>query len=232
MKSVFYALRRFAVTMMPTEFKTAIATEESKLLTWAYAQANDTEIWGAETEQERILLAGELDNINPEAAFGEFLSIAERGSPWCIGLVGYRYQVGLGVPRDIDQAERWYRLAVARGVQQAQLRLGTLYYRQRKFTQAEGVYQIGAAQKWAPAMYRLAWCKLKTSSSRQVLAEARLLLEEASAKGDLGAEQYLATLITTGRFGLRQIPSGWRRYKEADRRISVQLGEDAPSWAK
>lgn len=233
MKCVFCGrIRRFVVAMMPADVQTALATERSKLLDWAYTQANDAEIWCAEREQKQVAAAIELDGVDRVSAFHEFLALAERGSLWSMVRVGYHYQVGRGTSLDIEKAEHWYRLAVDGGVQQAQLRLGKLYWCRKDFARAAEVYQVGAGQKWSPAMYRLAQCKLAMSRSRQTLSEARQLLEAASEKGDLGAELYLASLITRGRFGLRQIPRGWRRFREADRKISIQLGEFAPSWTR
>ena len=50
---------------------------------------------------------------------------------------------------------------------------------------------------------------LRQSLSKTRLTEARILLERASALGDLGAEAMLAGYSARGRFGWRYVPHGF-----------------------
>ncbi|MGA9868821.1 MAG: hypothetical protein WBQ75_20530 [Acetobacteraceae bacterium] len=149
------------------------------------------------------------------------IALAERGSAWSMLLVGWAYQTGEGVTADPTRAERWYRLAFEAGVQQAQLRLGRIYADRSDFAGCEEVYGVGSTDRWAPAMFNLAMIKLRQPRTPERLEAARILLEQASVQGDLGAQLILVQFLRTGCFGLRRIPRGFVSVRVRARR-SVQ----------
>jgi len=162
-------------------------------------------------------------------ALPKLTALAERGSVWSMLLVGWAYNAGAGVTADLAQAERWYRLAFEGGAQQAQLRLGWTYEQRSDVAGCEEVYGVGAADGWAPAMYHLAMIKFRQPRTPARLEAARILLEQASAQGDLGAQWVLAGLLWRGRFGLRQIPSGVRLALDLCKKLTALVDEEDAS---
>lgn len=186
------------------------AAVEKKLAAWAHAQMNTHEMWEREPDHDRASRAYELLSTDPIEGFKECLALAEQGSIWAMGSVGWAFSRGNGTPRDLAQAEKWYRRAFDSGSDYALLGLGHLYMQQQEYTKAEEVFRTGADRGWVPAMYRLAWTYSKSAAWSQKRDEARDLLERASAAGDLSARRFLATATMRGWFGWRRIPSGIR----------------------
>ncbi len=67
-------------------------------------------------------------NHNYEAAFKEFLILANAGDANAQFIVAYMYSIGEGVPSNIQQAVKWYVNAANNGDVDAQLALGKMYY--------------------------------------------------------------------------------------------------------
>lgn len=197
------------------------------LQSWRYAQTNDTETYQNDPELNAIWNAEQLTKDNPPAALSHWRALAERGSVWSMFRAGWAFQTGTGVAADQAQAERWYRLSFEGGCQQAQLRLGSIYTRRREFEQCEKIYEVGAREDWAPALYYLAWAKLRQPKTPERLVAARNLLEQAAALGDLGAEMDLVVLMSRGRFGLRLIPRGFRGLFDAAAKLETFFNENA-----
>jgi hypothetical protein len=77
------------------------------------------------------------------AAFQIWKSLAGQGSPPARFGLGELYSRGLGVPRDDQEAARWYRLAASGGYVPAQSRLASIY------DEGRGVPQnLAIAMKW------------------------------------------------------------------------------------
>ena len=72
----------------------------------------------------------------------------------------------------------------------------------------------GAQKGFMPASYWLAWYTYQLSPKRKTAREVRPLLEAASAAGHPGAKLVLARWMTFGKFGLREIPRGFRMSRE------------------
>jgi TPR repeat protein len=62
----------------------------------------------------------------------EFRAGAESGDPDCQVNLGYFCEQGIGGPRDVEEAHRWYRRAVRRGHVSAALNIGILYKEQER----------------------------------------------------------------------------------------------------
>ncbi len=73
---------------------------------------------------------------NPKAAVAWFLKVATQGDSCAAGALGYAYDVGLGTPRNIDQAIRWYQRAAQSGSTTAASNLATVYRDRGKARQA------------------------------------------------------------------------------------------------
>jgi TPR repeat protein len=76
---------------------------------------------------------------------------ANLGSPEAQAELGDRYDRGDGVPRDADQARKYFRLCSAQGVARCQYRLGSLMYDmpsgpERSYEQAIAWFQLAGEQ--------------------------------------------------------------------------------------
>ncbi len=78
-----------------------------------------------------------------DKAFAAFMELAQAGDETAMANVGYYYDSGFAVARDMEEAVRWYTLAAEHGSVEAQFNLGALY------EGGEGVPQdYGIAYKW------------------------------------------------------------------------------------
>lgn len=70
----------------------------------------------------KALAAGDF-----QAAYNEFLPLAERGNPSAQFNLGVMYSVGQGVQKNLATAARWFGLAAEQGYGNAQRNLGVMY---------------------------------------------------------------------------------------------------------
>jgi TPR repeat protein len=190
---------------------------------WDYAQANDDLILGDEPQAERMNKALALYESDQEAGFQECLALAEEGSVWCMGKVAWSYFRGQGVSADISRAEEWYRRGFEGGSTRFLLDYAALLLKRDGFDAAESAFRSAAADGWPPALFWLAWCRIKRSNTRQALVQVRPLLERAAAHGSPGAQWFLAHNMAHGRFGLREVPRGFWRYWKWTGRIFPEI---------
>jgi TPR repeat protein len=189
------------------EFEELSRTERDA---WCYGQANDGEIWNREAEPDLLTAAKALRQTDPAAAFRHFLEFAEQGSVWSMTEVANSYAWGSGVARDPEQEEAWARRASEGGSQRGMLHYISCLCGRKDYATAEAVVAAAAAGGWAPAQYWLAVFKTRRSTDRETLAEVRTLLERSAAQGCLAAEHRLAGLMMRGRYGLSEMPRGFR----------------------
>ena len=64
-----------------------------------------------------------------QAAYDEWLPLAELGDPEAQYNLGVMYDQGASVDQDLGTAARWYRKAAEQGFKDAQINLGMMYYR-------------------------------------------------------------------------------------------------------
>jgi len=124
-----------------------------------------------------------------------------------MGKVGYLFYKGIGVARDAERAEYWYRRGYEAGSTRAMLDLGKVLAARGDIIGAEEVFSRGAADNWGPALFWLAWYRMKRRLGRgrdQTLA----LLERAATKGSPAAKWILARSLSRGRFGIGGVPRG------------------------
>jgi TPR repeat protein len=95
---------------------------------------------------------------NPRAAVTWFRRAAKCGDPTAATSLGYAYDVGLGVARDVKQAVRWYQQAARAGDSSAMCNLATVYRDAGKFTQAFKWWGRAAAEKDGNAALDVGYC--------------------------------------------------------------------------
>ena len=84
---------------------------------------------------------------------------AEQGDVEAQYLLAFKYEYGLGVPQDYDEARKWYLKAAEQGYAPAQYKLGVLYSQghgvPQDYDEARKWYLKAAEQGYAPAQYKL-----------------------------------------------------------------------------
>ncbi len=93
-----------------------------------------------------------VDRGDYATALKEFHPLAEEGNKDAQAILGYIYDNGAknGVPRNYQEAHKWYRLAAENGVAQSQIALGRMYWEGRDIPQdyraAMRMFELAAAQ--------------------------------------------------------------------------------------
>lgn len=131
-------------------------------------------------------------------AVGVWRPLAEEGLPRAQSNLGACYSEGLGVPRDPEEAARWFSLAAEAGDAIGQRNLGTLYFKgeggvEQDDAAALELYRLAAEQGDAAAQDMLSWMLLEGQGGELDPVEARRWALAA-------AEQGIATSMT--RLGL------------------------------
>jgi len=188
---------------------------QAKFMSWRGAKTNDRELLEGDPQREAVEATFKLRKRDPTAAFPQFLALAEGGSVYSMLCVGWLYSQGVGVAKDTVEAERWNLLALERGSKRARLQLADLYLARPDFDACAMILTPGVDEHWAPAMYALAMVKLQQPKTTMQRESARVLLEEASALGDVGAQWALGRRMARGWFGWRRIPRGFRLMSDA-----------------
>ena len=172
-------------------------------------QTNYWDVCEKEQDNKRLGRASALWSSDPAEAVHEARAMAEGGSVWALGVLGWAYETGTGTTRDLATAIDWYHRSLAAGSEIAVFDLGRAYLAAGEFEEAERVYAIGVARDWPQAMYCMAKVCMKRGAPTDH-GKARTLLERAVSQGSLHAKIYLSRLLIRGRFGWRAVPSGLR----------------------
>lgn len=200
---------------------------------WEREHTNGAEVSSREPDFDRLLQILELHKSDPAAAVEAWHALAEEGSIWSMFYIGWAYEHGSGIERNLAEAEKWYDRAS--GYQYALLCSARLAAERGDYPACEAMLKIGVDQEWAPAEFRLAWYKLGQSGSRQTARDVQPLLERATADGHPMAPLLLGQLMAWGRLGLRQIPRGFRMIRnyssksQADDEAAQQSGGVDPA---
>lgn len=198
---------------------------DAKFRRWRDAQLNDGYLIRNDPQREALVAASELQNSDAKAALSRFLALAEGGSVWSMIHIGVAYGRGSdGASKNHTEAERWLRLAAEHGSCRARIYLANLYVMQSDFAAGEKVLQPCLAEGLAPAMYTMARVKLKQRPrTAERSEEARVLLEQASALGDLGAQWDLSRYMVRGRFGWHRIRQGFQLGLDACKKTQILM---------
>ena len=196
-----------------------------ELYTWEEAYSNESALWSEEPDESRELIeqASAIQDSDPEAAFLLYLRAADAGSAGAMRMVAWHYDKGTCVAADIEQALEYYYRAICAGSWLATLSYAQLLERQGRLDDCERVLQDGVGSDFVPAYFWLARFRYRQSKSRKTCREIRPLLEYAAGKGHPGATRFLATLLMWGKYGLREIPRGFRM---AGERIEEEEAEE------
>jgi TPR repeat protein len=188
--------------------------------TWTYGQVNDWVILDADPDKDRAREATALIASDPERAFPLVIALAQQGSIWSMIQTAWCYHKGLGVEANASDSESWYQRAYEAGSDRALLDYARILAARGDVALLAAVYGAGAARNWTPAALRLARLRLRQSTTRETLLEARPVLERAAEQGSPGAQFLLARNMGSGRFGLREVIRGHRLMRKLAMEIS------------
>jgi hypothetical protein len=131
-----------------------------------------------------------------------FQKSAEQGYELGQNKLGWLYDLGRGVPKDLTAAFAWFRKAAEQGLPEAQTNLGLAYFNGRGVAQdrAEAVvwFRKAAEQGYAPAQATLGGIYMAGSGATKDYAEAAVWLRKAAEQGEPKAQHDLAMIYERG----------------------------------
>jgi len=139
------------------------------------------------------------------------LRLATAGQSDAQMKLGWMYQVGKGVDRDLEQAKVWYRAALQTESPRAEFYLGTVYWNESAFPEAVAWFESAASHGFTPAMYQLGRMYRHGVGVAPDEGVAAQYVEEAARGGHIFAQRDLAREMVKGRRGLLRIPVGFLR---------------------
>lgn len=154
---------------------------------------------------EELTQACGLRDKDPVGAFRALSRLAEVSVPGAMIQLGWHYQQGCGVDKDVAKAEEWYWEAYSTGSDavkaQATYLLAWLYRDSEDYKKALHALSLGTELNYAPAFYNLGRMYKDGLGVKKHPEWARALFEKAAAQGHLGAKRDLARMFLSGRFG-------------------------------
>jgi TPR repeat protein len=155
-----------------------------------------------EPDMSRLLNAHKNLKTNPEYALSELRTLAELGSTSAPIYLGWTYQYGEGVEKDLQMAEYWFKKSIAGGERMASYFLGKLYCIEQRYEEANSAFELSSNLGYFPATYCLAM-NIKEGKGRTKDIDVAVNLLKSSAKhGHLFSNRALASIYLSGRFGL------------------------------
>ena len=163
-------------------------------------------------DAKQLIKEGRVQEAIPlyqRIAEGKSLDAAEAA--YSLGIL---HHSGNGVPRNDDEAEKYYRFAEQLGYPLATYRLAVIYYRRHELKRAFKSFRSVAeanpsAAYWA---YRLLLSNPDLAVDRDAL---QTYLNMAAEHGHVVAQRDLATSYILGRRGISKIPYGLLLYGKA-----------------
>ncbi len=199
-------------------------------------QLNDKEnweYWEKEPDLKQLWIVQEMRKTDPARAIEGLRALAEKGSSRSMLHLGWSYQKGIGVPADMAQAEKWFRLAYEKGPakikKEAAYFLGWIYFLRNDYAKAHELFSAGAAMDYPPAIYRLARMYRDGLGVEKQPDKARQLFEKASALGNLFAKRGLALQLLSGHFGFMNILRGLGLLLRSSKQIFLVAGKNPSS---
>ena len=131
-----------------------------------------------------------------------FLTLATKGNAAAQTQIGWMYELGFGVPKDTNEAVKWYRLGAAKGNLEAQRLLGFVYGTGRGVPkddkEALKWFRLAAAQGDATAQNKLGELYTKGGDVPSDFVEAVKWFRLAAGQGHEGAQNNLGLMYQRG----------------------------------
>jgi len=149
--------------------------------------------WNREPDTAALERAGVLADSDAER---EYKMLVERGSVLSIINLAhiFEYRIPQDGGPDFASAEMWYRKAVDTGSAVATFYFGCFYFRRKNYGAAWRELNIGLERGYPPSIVRLAYLSINGIGCQRDQARARILLRQASKRGNLWAKRGLAMM--------------------------------------
>ena len=131
---------------------------------------------------------------NYTTAIREWTPLARAGDAQSQNSLGFMYEAGRGVEKDLKKASEWYRRAAEQGHVRAQMKLGELYEAGRGYAEAGKWYLKAAEQGQARAQYTLARLYWYGRGVKKDFAEAAKWYRKAADQNYAKAQSSLGYL--------------------------------------
>ena len=144
---------------------------------------------------------------------------AKRGHAEAQRSVGYCYEKGLGVAKDLYEAVKWYRKAAEQGEANGQNNLGYCYQKgygvDQDYTEAVKWYRKAAEQGYASAQNNLGYCYEKGLGVAKDLYEAVKWYRKAAEQGNKSAQFNLGQCYEYGTGVTKNVTEAVKWYRKA-----------------
>lgn len=156
-----------------------------------------------------------------EKAFNLFLQSANAGNGKAQSWVADCYQYGEGTDADILQAEYWYKKAIEQDYVSAELRLGRLYKRGERYSEAANMFEKANEHGVKGADYELGLCYSLGKGVAKDDVRALELFESAASDNDKEALMKLGQAYQYGKGTAIDIEKAFSFYN-----IAAELGSE------
>lgn len=133
---------------------------------------------------------------NHEKAVQYFEKAAMQGYVDAYLQLGWMYREGLGVPRDLEEAYKWYKKAADTNSSEGLFNIGGIYTRQKKYEKALEYYEKAAAQGHVYAQLHIGWIYQKGIGVPSDLTEAHKWYKKVADTNFPEGQFYLGALYS------------------------------------
>jgi len=164
--------------------------------------------WADEPDLMELRQAYDLMTVDRPQALARLQSLVDRGSTISMLYIAKSYVTADLSKENLLEAERWYRKAADQGSDFALYSLGKLYIKMGQSAEAKAISSSNSLRDYLPAIHELGRMYHYGIGGEKDLRLARSFLEKAAGRGHAFAKRELAGLLTSGSFGLGQVPRG------------------------
>ena len=145
---------------------------------------------------------------------------ANQGNAKAQCSLGICYYYGIGVSKDMEEAERWFRQAAMQGDANAQNNLGVCYKNAKdslhSLEEAVSWFHKAAEQGNAEAQYNLGVCYSLGEGVSQNMEAAASWFRQAKEKGDFASQCILQASTNKGKVDIYYLPIATVRYQQVE----------------
>ncbi|MFZ2654305.1 MAG: hypothetical protein WAX69_05275, partial [Victivallales bacterium] len=131
-------------------------------------------------------------------AYKSFLESARRGNDGAQTDLGYMYETGLGISKNIDEAMYWYHEAAIKGNSRAKSNYAYLLEKHEKYNEAFTWLDEAANEGYIPAKLRLGCLYIMGKGIKKNNKKGYELIREAAENDSPGAQHLLGTYYQYG----------------------------------
>ena len=188
---------------------------------WEEASCNNHELWDCNYDSEKLARARELWQCDRQSALDLLSDLSARGLAPISHFIGEVYEYGWGIEKNWNQARDFYVSAVSQGSWMATLDYARLLNKGGFVLESEQVLNDGIEENWVPSYFWLTWYRHGRSANRQTYRDIKSYLIHAAEAGHPMAQALRVRFTLFGKFGLREIPHGFKLAREQFVRLDL-----------